>query len=63
MQYSESEVKQAMADVGVYQKLHQERPGFFDTAINTGLTRMHMHICTHTHTHTRARMHARMHIP
>jgi Leucine-rich repeat (LRR) protein/guanylate kinase len=34
-QYSEAEVRQAVADVAVYQRLHQERPGFFDTAINT----------------------------
>lgn len=37
-QYSETEVKQAVTNVSIYQQLHQDRPGFFDTAVNTGLT-------------------------
>ena len=36
-QYSEQEIKAAVAEVTVYQELHQDRPGFFDAAINTGL--------------------------
>ena len=35
-QYSEEEIEAAVADVVVYQQSHQDRPGFFDTAINTG---------------------------
>lgn len=31
-------MKQAVANVTVYQQLHQDRPGFFDTAVNTGPT-------------------------
>ena len=36
-QYSEEEIKMAVDDVTAYQTLHQDRPGFFDAAINTGL--------------------------
>ncbi|CAI8019545.1 Leucine-rich repeat and guanylate kinase domain-containing protein [Geodia barretti] len=34
-QYSEGEIKMAVDDVTAYQTLHQDRPGFFDAAINT----------------------------
>lgn len=51
-QYSETEVKQAVADVTVYQQLHQDRPGFFDTAVNTGPTNANIH------THIRIVSHA-----
>ena len=37
-QRSKTEVKRAVDEVAVYQQLHQDRPGFFDTAINTGET-------------------------
>lgn len=36
-QLSDKEVKQALREVSRYKELHQERPGFFDTAINTGM--------------------------
>ena len=36
-QYSEQEIKAAVAEVTVYQELHRDRPGFFDAAINTGV--------------------------
>lgn len=35
-QLSDKEVKQALKEVNRYRELHQDRPGFFDTAINTG---------------------------
>ena len=34
--YSDEEIKNALQQVQVYKTLNQERPGFFDTAINTG---------------------------
>ena len=37
-------MKQAVADVTVYQQLHQDRPGFFDTAVNTGPTNIPTHM-------------------
>lgn len=35
--YTEAEIRRALREVHVYKKLHQEKPGFFDTAINTGM--------------------------
>lgn len=34
--YSDEEIKKAVNDVEVYKQIHLEKPGFFDTAINTG---------------------------
>ena len=34
--YSAQEIRKAVNDVEVYKQMHLERPGFFDTAINTG---------------------------
>ena len=34
--YSDGEIAQAIEDIFIYQKLHQDRPGLFDAAINTG---------------------------
>lgn len=34
--YSEEEVQKALDDVQLYNDHHIARPGFFDTAINTG---------------------------
>ena len=42
-QYSEEQVWQAVADVAFYQQMHRDRPGFFDTAINTGLLTFQLH--------------------
>lgn len=35
--YSDAEIRKALQDVHLYKELHQQRPGFFDTAINTGI--------------------------
>ena len=45
-QRSKTEVKRAVDEVAVYQQLHQDRPGFFDTAINTGETSKHSRSCS-----------------
>ena len=35
-QLSDGEMQHALREVDRYKTLHQERPGFFDTAINAG---------------------------
>lgn len=34
--YTDVEIRRAVREVHGYKKLHQDKPGFFDTAINTG---------------------------
>lgn len=34
--YGDGEIKKAVSDVDKYREWHLEKPGFFDTAINTG---------------------------
>ena len=34
--YADVEIRRAVREVHAYKKLHQDKPGFFDTAINTG---------------------------
>ena len=50
--YSDAEVKRSLEEVDKYRKIHQDNPGFFDTAINTGNTALLNQWITSQHTQT-----------